>query len=179
MIVEYWSCDQKNSYLVSILVSYDAGAYNQDVDVLVGWNKDDGLILTTPLYTTPSLYLLYRSLWSVIAPGILFHLPVTDTNLESSKKANQLADFYLGGTSHIKPENFAKITGALFALFPRTTTRNLVRFFQTYFTIFQICSPMRSSPMPSTVSQNMPKTLRKFTNTNMSTKVRTCSMSCI
>ena len=97
-------------------VTLKTGDYNHDVDVLLGWNKEDGLILTTPLYTTPSLYILYRNLWSVIAPGILFHLPVTDSNFDASKKANQLADFYLGGTSHIKPENFDKITGAFFVL---------------------------------------------------------------
>ena len=40
-----------------------SGSYNQDVDVLIGTNLNDGLILTTPLYTTPSLYFLYRHLW--------------------------------------------------------------------------------------------------------------------
>jgi len=87
-----------------------SGSYNQDVDVLIGTNLNDGLILTTPLYTTPSLYFLYRHLWGVIAPGILFHLPVGDSNFDSTHKANQLADFYLGGTKNIVPENFDKIT---------------------------------------------------------------------
>ena len=46
----------------------------------------------------------------MIAPGILFHLPVGDSNFDSTHKANQLADFYLGGTKNIVPENFDKIT---------------------------------------------------------------------
>ena len=34
--------------------------YTADVPVLIGYNKNDGLILTTPLVTDPALYLLYR-----------------------------------------------------------------------------------------------------------------------
>ena len=45
-----------------------------------------------------------------MAPGILFHLPVDETNAEDSRKANELAEFYLGGTENIKPENFDTIT---------------------------------------------------------------------
>ena len=68
-----------------------------------------------------------RSLWSVIAPGILFHVPVDESSFEMSQKAipnnfsqtycllycdqaNQLAEFYLGGASNIVPENFHNIT---------------------------------------------------------------------
>jgi len=86
------------------------GNYQTDLPVLVGSNEDDGLILTTVLKTDPSLYLLYRNLWSVIAPGILFHIPVEETTLEASRKASELADFYLGGTSNIVPDNFDLIT---------------------------------------------------------------------
>jgi len=84
--------------------------YHTDVPVLIGYNENDGLILTTPLITDPSLYFLYRSLWSVIAPGILFHVPVEESSFELSGKANELADFYLGGSSNIVPENFDIIT---------------------------------------------------------------------
>jgi len=87
-----------------------SGHYQTDVPIMVGSNEDDGLILTTALKTDPSLYLLYRSLWSVIAPGILFHIPVDESTLEASRKASELADFYLGGSSNIVPENFDIIT---------------------------------------------------------------------
>jgi len=87
-----------------------SGNYMTDIQVMIGTNEDDGLILTTPLKTDPSLYLLYRNLWSVIAPGILFHIPVEESSLEASRKASELADFYLGGSSHIVPENFDLIT---------------------------------------------------------------------
>ena len=50
--------------------------------------------------------ILYRSLWSVIAPGILFHVPVEESSFELSGKANELADFYLGGASNIGKTNF-------------------------------------------------------------------------
>ena len=83
---------------------------------------------------------IIRNLWSVIAPGILFHVPVDESSFEMSQKvlitispplrcpkrywlqflivwllhrptqANQLAEFYLGGTSNIRPENFYNIT---------------------------------------------------------------------
>ena len=36
------------------------GNYYQNVTVLIGSNENDGLILTTPLTTDPSLYILYR-----------------------------------------------------------------------------------------------------------------------
>ena len=42
------------------------GRYHQNVSVMIGTNEDDGLILTTALTTDPSLYILYRTLWSVI-----------------------------------------------------------------------------------------------------------------
>ena len=77
---------------------------------MIGSNEDDGLILTTPLQTDSYLYILYSTLWSVIAPGILFHIPVEDSSFEASRKASELADFYLGGASNIKPENFDNIT---------------------------------------------------------------------
>ena len=54
--------------------------------------------------------IISRSLWSVIAPGILFHIPVEGSNLEASRKATELADYYLGGTSNIVPDNFDIIT---------------------------------------------------------------------
>ena len=40
----------------------------------------------------------------------MFHIPVESSNIEASRKATELADYYLGGTSHIKPENFDLIT---------------------------------------------------------------------
>ena len=46
----------------------------------------------------------------MIAPGILFHVPVEGSNLEASRKAVELADYYLGGTANIRPENFDQIT---------------------------------------------------------------------
>ena len=45
-----------------------------------------------------------------MAPGILFHVPVEESSFEMSGKANELADFYLGGASNIVPENFDIIT---------------------------------------------------------------------
>jgi len=87
-----------------------SGNYQTGIPVIIGSNEDDGLILTTPLTTDPSLYILYRNLWSVIAPGILFHLPVEDSSLEASRKASELADYYLDGASNIRPENFDIIT---------------------------------------------------------------------
>jgi len=84
--------------------------YQTDIPVLIGYNENDGLILTTPLVTDSSFYYLYRYLWSVIAPGILFHVPVEESSFELSGKANELADYYLGGSSNIVPENFDRIT---------------------------------------------------------------------
>ena len=46
----------------------------------------------------------------MIAPGILFHVPAEGSNLEASRKAVELADYYLGGTANIRPENFEQIT---------------------------------------------------------------------
>ena len=72
----------------------------EQVPTLIGSNQDDGLILTTSLVTAlylyhyftvhkvtdPSLYLLYRTLWPVVAPGILFHIPVEDSSIEASQQ---------------------------------------------------------------------------------------------
>ena len=64
------------------------------------WHSIFELILTN----------IFRYLWSVIAPGILFHVPVEESSFELSGKANELADYYLGGSSNIVPENFDTIT---------------------------------------------------------------------
>ena len=78
--------------------------------MLVGSNKDDGLILTTILETNPIMYWVYRTFWPLMAPGILFHTPIDQTTNELKEKATQLADFYLGGIENMKPENFQLIT---------------------------------------------------------------------
>lgn len=87
-----------------------SGNYSQDVKVLVGSNKDDGLILTTILETNHIMYWVYRTFWSLMAPGILFHTPVDQITQELMEKADQLADFYLGGIENMTPENFQLIT---------------------------------------------------------------------
>ena len=78
--------------------------------MLVGTNKDDGLILTTILETNPIMYWVYRTFWPLMAPGILFHTPIDQTTSELKEKATQLAYFYLGGIENMKPENFQLIT---------------------------------------------------------------------
>jgi len=86
------------------------GSYAKDVKVLVGSNKDDGLILTTILETNPIMYWVYRTFWPLMAPGILFHTPIDQTTQELKDKAVQLAEFYLGGVENMVPENFQLIT---------------------------------------------------------------------
>jgi len=86
------------------------GAYNQNVTVMIGSTKDDGIILTSVLVSNPILYAVYRSFWTLMAPGILFHRPVDETTSQDKAKVVELADFYLGGTANIKEENFANIT---------------------------------------------------------------------
>ena len=76
----------------------------------MGSNKDDGLILTTILETNPNMYWVYRTFWSIMAPGILFHTPLDQITKELMNKADQLADFYLGGIENMTPENFQLIT---------------------------------------------------------------------
>ena len=78
-----------------------------------------------------------RSLWSVIAPGILFHIPVESSSLEASRKANQLADYYLGGTSNIRPENFDIITDMFTDAFVTYAVECFVKFAQESQTVYQ------------------------------------------
>ena len=63
------------------------------------------LTLREKIHISDMFKILYRSLWSVIAPGILFHVPVEESSFELSGKANELADFYLGGASNIGKTN--------------------------------------------------------------------------
>ena len=95
---------------VSPMEALRTGAYNQNATVMIGSTKDDGIILTSVLVTDPILYAVYRSFWSLMAPGILFHRPIDETSSEDSAKAVELADFYLGGTANIREENFSNIT---------------------------------------------------------------------
>merc|ERR1712110_107512 len=113
------------------------GSYHQNVTVMIGSNENDGLILTTPLTTDPSLYILYRSLWSVIAPGILFHVPVEGSSLEMSRKASDLADYYLGGSSNIRPENFDEITDMFTDAFVTYAVECFLDYAKTSQTVYQ------------------------------------------
>ena len=45
----------------------------KEVAVMIGSNKDDGIILTSILVTNPAMYIVYRNFWTLMAPGILFH----------------------------------------------------------------------------------------------------------
>lgn len=87
-----------------------SGNYNQDVKVLIGTTKDDGIILTSLLVSDPIMYSVYRSFWTLMAPGILFHRPIDETTDEDKLKVIQLADFYLEGTANINDKHFENIT---------------------------------------------------------------------
>ena len=95
---------------VSPMEALRTGAYNQNVSVMIGSNKDDGIILTSLLVTNPIMYFVYRSFWTLMAPGILFHRPIDETTDEDKANVVALADFYIGGTANMNSDNYANIT---------------------------------------------------------------------
>ena len=73
----------------------------------------------------------------MIAPGILFHVPVEGSSLEMSRKASELADYYLGGSSNIRPENFDEITDMFTDAFVTYAVECFLDYAKTSQTVYQ------------------------------------------
>ena len=85
------------------------------------------------------MYIIYTTLLSVIAPEIFCHILVKDSSLEASRKASELADFYLGGYSNIKQENFNIIMDMFTNTFATYLVECFIEYAQKTQNVYQYC----------------------------------------
>ncbi|XP_023321978.1 liver carboxylesterase 1 isoform X2 [Eurytemora carolleeae] len=86
------------------------GKYDRDVDVLLGFNRQEGLMVTSLFKDYPLLYTAMAASWPVLGPFSLLgrhHSEITERDKEI---ANEILSFYVGNVTDIGPDKLDNIT---------------------------------------------------------------------
>ena len=87
------------------------GMYNQDVDILLGCNKDEGLIFTTPIYANHSIIDEWRKEWMTSrGPMYMLGLEPEDIDNDATIRLNAINEFYLESLDYMTFENITQVT---------------------------------------------------------------------
>ena len=87
------------------------GDFNQDVEIILGGNQDEGLGDTINLYLHPELYQVLASDWDHYGPLILLdRTGLGDISEEDIETANKILEYYVGSVNNFNAENFQAIT---------------------------------------------------------------------
>ena len=102
------------------------GEFNKDVDIMIGTNADEGILYVLDQLANPSLWDDYVDLFAIDGPRYLFNIVLPeDVTEEDKKKANELAEFYVGPMDNLdeyhKQEIFDMFTDAGFLYGTRKT----------------------------------------------------------
>merc|ERR1719369_1058272 len=89
-----------------------SGHYNTEVDLMLGFNEDDGMLISQFFLQAPDLYKVLVDAWDFLGPFALLqkhHTEITDVDLEV---ATEIIDYYTEGSGleSLGPENFWNIT---------------------------------------------------------------------
>ena len=93
-----------------------SGEYLTDIDVMLGFTEDDGMLITQFLLAYPTLYNVLKSLWSFLGPYLLFQqTQIIHTSEEDIAVATEILKFYTdnGQVADLGPDNFQNITDML------------------------------------------------------------------
>ena len=88
------------------------GSYQTDVDLMLGFNEDDGLLISEYFLPAPSLYDVISELWDFLGPFSLFEEHHTEITPRDVEIATEILNFYTGGGGplSLNPENFWNVT---------------------------------------------------------------------
>lgn len=89
-----------------------SGEYSQDVGLLLGCNKDEGLFFTAGAYQNPSILEEWRSTWAekFVADAVLGLEGQTNFDKQTKEAINKIKKHYIGTVNELKIENINKIT---------------------------------------------------------------------
>ena len=102
-----------DSYLpLNPIDAIKTGNYQTDIDVMIGFNEDDGLLITQFFLPAPDIYEVLKEAWGVLGPFALFqkhHTEITDQDrLVSAEILNHYIDDI--GIENLSPDNFWNVT---------------------------------------------------------------------
>ena len=104
---------QPRPYLAaSPLELVQEGRYHTEADLMLGFNEDDGLLISEYFLPAPSLYDVVRDLWDFLGPFALFEEHHTEISREDIDIATEILEFYTGegGLGSLGPDNFWNVT---------------------------------------------------------------------
>ena len=87
------------------------GQYNQNVDILLGCNRDEGLQFTAPIYNNNSIATQWKEEWKEWR-GYMYMLGLDkdDIDEEQANRLDAIDNFYLGDLEYMSFENVTEIT---------------------------------------------------------------------
>lgn len=89
----------------------DSGLYNHNVSLILGFNKDEGLLHTANAYKDPSLTKKWRSKWEdEFGPNTLLGLEGRPKDKHSIEIARKITKHYLGSADGVTLKNIRNLT---------------------------------------------------------------------
>jgi len=97
----------------------ETGEFNTDIEVIIGTNKDEGILQFLDMLANPALWEDYRTNFDVRGVQALFNIANTsDITNEDVKNAHKLVEFYVGSMENIDDDHmqgmFDLFTDAVF-----------------------------------------------------------------
>lgn len=86
------------------------GDYDRDVDILLGFNSQEGLMVTSLFKDFPLLYTAMAAGWPVLGPFSLLGRHHSEITVKDTEKVNEILKFYVGNVTDIGPDKLANIT---------------------------------------------------------------------
>ena len=89
-----------------------SGHYQVDIDIMLGVNEDDGLLISEYFIPAPSLYDVLNQLWDFLGPFALFEEHHTEITAADIEIATEILNFYTAeeGPDGLGPEKFRNLT---------------------------------------------------------------------
>jgi len=86
------------------------GKYNSDIEILLGFNEEEGHMVTSIFEAFPLLYSAMAAGWPILGPFSLLGKHHTELSENDVNIVNRILLEYVGNVSSIKAENIDKIT---------------------------------------------------------------------
>ena len=89
-----------------------SGQYNTEVDLLLGFNEDEGILISQFFLQAPDLYNVLKDAWDFLGPFALLQKHHTDITENDIETATDILDYYTngGGLETLGPDSFWNIT---------------------------------------------------------------------
>ena len=94
------------------LLMVQNGQYQTDVDLMLGFNEDEGILITQFFMAAPSLYDVLKEAWNFLGPFALFQSHHTEITEQQIDIATEMLNFYTdnAGVENLSPDKFWNVT---------------------------------------------------------------------